>query len=356
MRVLLEITKFWIDDPLDQIYLLPFILLAVLIVVVALYFMRSNEIRTRRQWASFLKQVLEKKLSQHEIKTVKIFFESVPMKDRDRILFNREALQRELYNFFNDITHGMGEGNYKKHIHIMSKLFLSKKESVEIKTLEDLIPGEISALSLDREHRLVRVHAIRENAILVSIRDYTPHKNQAGEYTELVAYRPGVGFHTIPVRIQAVGKNGYRLSQTDPIKVETEEQLVSLAQFDVQFRPLKTVQEMENVAGAVGNSQEENENPPEEIILHGYTIKISEKAALVHMDEESLSEYDRKQEHWEMTVTIDEYTPFMVSGSLFPVPGARDRFLLKFFELNEEQKSYIFWLIKNYTPVREKLI
>ncbi len=372
--------RFWPEQTLseEQIALIPWILLVLFTVFGLLYFYRYSRNRLNRLWESFLSYALKKGVDPEEIKILRTFFSRLNDAHKEEVIFNHHTLHTLLFRFLNENR----PGDWRDRVELMDKLFQSEPTPIPIRQLEDLNPGEVCSIQLGEEHFLVTVIQEREDGVLLSLPRGKLSTRIQGSDTRLYAYHSHKGAYLIPVQISALWKNALLVKQNGTIEFRSEEHLVSQLEMQVEIHPWPLVPPGEGKQKEGGKETPDTSPPSPEVFLeeqekrkeepyrfeiasskekliplYGKSIKVSDRALLLELEEDYTHLYNRRQEIWEIHLTPPEgERPITCRGSLFPAPGQYNKYIFKFIDLPERDRDLLFELLRKHRPMRGHLV
>jgi hypothetical protein len=290
---------------------------------------------------------------------VRDFFSTLTFGETKRIQTDNKYFKNRLYDFLE----GRGDAAERQKARILDKLFTRiPPEYREITKPGDLREGETAELEIDserkKERHLAAVVEVMANELAFHVAGWNPPAGTEGRDVKVYVYRPGEGGFVLEGKAGRTGKNSLFYQHTGRIRNLEDYHLMALKKLPVKFISWPVVKEE-------GEGLEESaEKHIENIVIHGTTEKISDRAFLFQFkDEDDRAKYHGNktriwQIHLNLPVEEEKEHEFTCRGRILAKEATREEkkvFLFKYIDCTQDDRKALYDFIKNNSPVREKL-
>ena len=344
--------KFWPDSTVGDLSYLPWLLLVLLLFGTSVYLFYRLRLNRDSLWRSFLSHGLKRGLDPEEIKLLRLFYDSLEPGEREKVFFDRSVFYKKLFTFLS----GQGVGPWKDRVELMEKLFLHPASHNKLVDLQGLYHGEVISLDLVGRHRLASVLRVHEDRALVYLRHGENPESLKGLELQLYAYRPGLGGFEARVQITSASSKNLLLVRKSDFEFRSEQHLVGEIDVPISFWPVPTGTELAEMEKEKSEDQTGAEPHIWDRPLTGHTVKISDRAMIIELDEKSNPLFSRKRDLWESVLTLPgDHSSLEMRGRLVPQPGIHYRFLFKYSDITDEQRARIFKAVSESKPNRQSI-
>lgn len=328
--------KFWPDRDIEYLYSFGWVLVAVLIFLLILSYYKRRKLEEQTLWTYLLQDGLKHQINATEQKLLAAFYQSLNRSQRKQVLTDRKSFRNLLYSFLERTRDSL----HRDKVEMLDRLFSFVEFKTELHNLEDLQRGEIASIEIGNLHRLAVVARESETPVLY-VRGMDKGRVHLPLSSSLFLYRQKRGSYTIPVTINAIGKDSIRIEQAGKPEFKPDHDLVAESYIRVNLQKWPKF------------DQETEESDTIAVILHGVIRKFSIRAFMIDMETESVARYDRNHDIWQMEMA--EPPDLSLRGDLFPAPGSKSRFYFKPHEMTDEEIHTLNDLLSESNPALDHM-
>lgn len=320
-----------------SIWYLVYFLLFVIIGLIWLQWRLRKQAHRNAISNSFMLVLMRRGLTKLQLAAMQDFFRHLNENEKQEILLSQKVFAQHLQQYL--AAHRNLTGNDR--VEIFDKVLPNFLPQIEIKSLDDLRPGEPAAIDTENRSALATVLKIKDNQILISSADQLP---QPPAKAQLYAYRPGLGGFLLAGEIVKSQGQSHIFRHDGKIEFRGDQHLmtVSAVPFRLERWPHPEVDKAVNGADQTSEVTDS---------YSGYTEKLSDRAAVVKFYSTPPDWVLRKQDLWEMTLDVPDQ-PIVCRIRVTPYKG-RDLFMLRPVDLDSGERNRLFKFISEHQPVRE---
>lgn len=327
--------QWWPEREIEYLYSFGWVLVVALIVLLILSYYKRRKLEKQTLWTMLLQDGLKHSLNATEQKLLSTFYQNLNRKERKQMLTDRRVFRNSLYSFLEKIKDSL----HKDKVEMLDRLFSFAEFKTELHTLEDLRRGEIASVMIQDKHRLAVVAKEAEHPVLY-VRGMQRGSIKLPSKSSLFLYRQKRGAYTVPVIINAIGKDSVRIEPDGPVQFDPDQDMIAEVRIRVNIQKWPVFE---------GEAEETVSR-----YLHGEIRKVSMRAFSVDLETDSVSLYERGHETW--LLNMAEPPGLELRGDFFPVPGAKSRFYFKPHDLNSDQTEKLHELLSENSPAFEEMV
>lgn len=320
---------------------LPYFAYFLIFIIGGLLFLQWRQRRLNEKNAlsnRFMQVMMHRDLTKRQLAAANDFFTHLKESEQNEILLSQKALAHYLHQYLR--VHEQLSANDR--VEIFDKILPGMTSQIEVKSVEDLRPGEPCAIDIDGKSHLATILKTKNDQILVSLTDRVllplgPAK--------LYAYRPHLGGFLLAGDVKKVNGLSAIFQHGGPIEFKGDQHLMSVINVAVKLERWPKP-EME-----VEPATEPDGQPAAPEAYYAETERISDRALAIRFLEQPPPWILRKQEFWEMTLELPE-SPLVCRVRVNPYKPP-EFFLVRPVDMDAASRNRLFAFISHNKPMRE---
>lgn len=346
--IILPIADFW-----TYVGITIFFIVLILIFIFSYVYVKRSEIKDTR-WSILLKFLLRHDLAVKEVEFIHEFYLSLEQQIQEEIITST----KRFHHLLNEHLLKSSTLDAEEKVNILEKLFPAAERFEEIRTLLDVMTGEVCAVEAlspnpesetqspgqEPETGAKFMGAIVKKSpdeLMISIDDFDPLVLGRNAPVGIYVYRPHIGGFLFHGTVRQPGPDFILFSFNGKIEQKSGHHLMAQIETPVLFKPWPMP-----APGEKGYDHE----------ISGNTYLFSDRALVFSpANEADIHFYLNRHEIWSVSAKLPGGYVFTCRGTIFPSKFYDKMFVFKFLDAGETSRNILFLDIKEHEPVSEHI-
>ncbi|MCB1140693.1 MAG: hypothetical protein H7A24_07940 [Leptospiraceae bacterium] len=298
-------------------------------------------------------------LNSGEVNLLEDFFNNsrISYSEAVNLLNDSGLFKRELIKYFSKKR----DGNEEHLVQIVDKLFPPEKLSKnEITSIDDIEIGEPCSVEFEDNFYLGTVLKKTDNELLINFYERLPERSREGKSILLYFFRLEIGGYLLEGSVRKLKSQTLIFTFTGEVEWKGDLHLMAEIRRSVKVTPNeldfeeKQKEDLE-VLSDIGLDPDEVDMITQPSSLSGYTIKISDRALLIHFNGIISPLFLKKHDIWSLELDLEASSILELKGRIFPSKMSPGKYLFKYLNITTDERKSIFNEIKKFNPSQEQL-